>query len=92
MIFHPAYQAANTIIIGKHQNAVQLQATLGLATLFMNSLIATIQVGFNGSLSTLVSQAFGQKDLRLCGLYLNRQLILNVLIFIPMVVLMMFSK
>jgi len=22
MIFHPAYQAANTIIIGKHQNAV----------------------------------------------------------------------
>ncbi|CDW89421.1 na+-driven multidrug efflux pump [Stylonychia lemnae] len=92
MIFHPAYQAANTIIIGKHQNAVQLQATLGLTTLFMNTLIVTIQIGFNGSLSTLISQAFGQKDYRLCGLYLNRQLMLNGLIFLPMVIIMMFSK
>eukprot|EP00347_Sterkiella_histriomuscorum_P016534 403352823 len=93
MILHPAYQAVNLIITGKHpQNALNLQAAIGLSTLFMNTLILTIQVGFNGSLGTLVSQAYGQKDYRLCGLYLNRQLILNAIIFIPMAIMAVFSK
>lgn len=45
---------------GKHESdSLNLQAVIGLSTLFMNTLILTIQVGFNGSLGTLVSQAYG---------------------------------
>jgi hypothetical protein len=60
MILHPAYQAVNLIVGGKHPtDALNLQAVIGLSMLLMNTLILTIQVGFNNSLGMLVSQAFG---------------------------------
>ena len=32
-------------------------------------------------LETLVSQAYGAKDLRMCGVYFNRQLLINCFFF-----------
>lgn len=37
---------------------------------------------FAGALDTLIPQAFGQKDPRLCRLYLNRQLYLTTVVFL----------
>jgi MATE family multidrug resistance protein len=48
--------------------------------------------GLNGALETLVSQAYGAKDLRLCGIYLNRGRFINTLVFLfPISLCFLFS-
>ena len=49
-------------------------------------------VGMNGTVSTLVAQAYGAGDLKICGVYLNRGRIVNTTIFIPLVVLILLSR
>ena len=49
-------------------------------------------MSFNSSLSTLVSQAYGQKDQHLCGVYLNRQLFLNIFLLIPLSILIIYIE
>lgn len=58
-------------------------AALGLGNLVISLTLNSLGISFNGSLSTLVSQAFGQKEYKLIGLYLNRNLILNVILCLP---------
>lgn len=45
-------------------------------------------MSFNNALSTLVAQAHGQNDPKLCGYYANRQIILNILVMIPLVIVL----
>lgn len=59
MLFHPLFNVINAIIVGRHDNAVRLLATLGLAMLAINACITNVQIGFNSSLATLISQAAG---------------------------------
>ena len=58
-------------------------AALGLGSLAISLLIFSIIYTFNNSLLTLVSQAFGQRDLKQCATYLNRQILLTALMYIP---------
>ena len=51
-----------------------------------------IFVGINGAADTLISQAYGQKEFRLCGTYLNRGLLINTVILIPILALLIFSE
>ena len=60
-------------------------AALGLGNLVISLTLNSLGISFNGSLSTLVSQAYGQKEYKMIGLYLNRNLILNVLICVPII-------
>lgn len=69
MIFHPAYQICNTIIFREKKEA---QASLGMGGFALSIFLLSLGVTFNGSLDTLIPQAFGQKDFRLCRIYLNR--------------------
>lgn len=71
MMFHPAYHIANSIVLG-HSADTNLLAALGLGNLTVSILMLSVGVSFNGSLDTLISQAYGQNDVRLCGVYLNR--------------------
>jgi Na+-driven multidrug efflux pump len=48
--------------------------------------LLSVGLTFNGSLDTLIPQAFGQKDLRLCRIYLNRQLYLTTFVFFVLAV------
>ncbi len=43
--------------------------------------LLSLGVTFNGALDTLIPQAYGQRDLRLCRVYLNRQLFLTTFVF-----------
>ena len=51
-----------------------------------------IYIGINGAADTLVSQAYGQNELRLCGTYLNRGRLINTVILIPIIVLLSCSE
>ena len=48
--------------------------------------------GVNCAQETLVSQAYGAGDLRLCGVYLNRGRAIDTAIFIPLLVVGLYSN
>ena len=47
-----------------------------------------IFLGLNSALATQLSQAYGCKDLVLCGHYMNRAHIKNILLFLPMLAML----
>ena len=49
-------------------------------------------MGLNGALDTLVSQAYGNHQYYLCGCYLNRGRIIQVIFFIPSCIVCIFSR
>ena len=66
-------------------------AALGLRSSFAGIFLLSIGISLNGSLSTLVAQSYGSSDLRMCGVYLNRQIYLNLLVTLPISILLLFS-
>eukprot|EP00347_Sterkiella_histriomuscorum_P003491 403364095 len=92
MLFHPGYHMINTIMIGRMENPVENLAIFGLASVTNSLFLMSVSIAFNNALSTLISQAHGQKEPRLCSLYLNRQLILNVMIYLPIIFMLLFSE
>jgi len=73
-------------------NATQNQAAVGLANMLTNLFMNSIIVSFSIGLATLVSQAKGQQDSRLCAVYLRRQQVISTLVFIPFATLLCFSE
>ena len=67
-------------------------AGIGLATATINMLCNSILVGLNGAQETLVSQAYGMKELQLCGRYFNRGLLLLFVFYVPLVVFLFFAE
>ena len=67
-------------------------AGVGLATTVLNVMCSQILMGINGAQETLTSQAFGNGNLDLCGIYLNQGRLINTAVFVPIVVLMIFSN
>ena len=59
--------------------------TVEMVTLYMI-------MGMNGAMETLVAQAYGAGQLKLCGIYLNRAFVINTVIQVPLMVLALFSK
>lgn len=80
-------EMVNLIFLG-HLNKPELLAGVGIGNMLQNVLGLTIVIGFNGALETLVSQAYGNNNLSLCGEYLNRGRILLVFTFIPVLFLL----
>lgn len=72
MLCQTLQQLINTLLIGRHLESRNLLAALGLGTLTISLVIFSVVYTFNNALLTLVSQAFGQKDMKLCATYLNR--------------------
>lgn len=54
--------------------------------------LLSLGLTFNSALDTLIPQAYGQKDLRLCRLYLNRQLYLTTIVFFILAVPLLFVE
>ena len=75
-------ETINLIFIGRLNDPILL-AAVGMGNIAINMLGVAVFMGMNGSLDTLVSQAFGAKDIRLCGVYLNRGRWVVTIIFIP---------
>ena len=53
-------------------NSPKMLAGLGLANMLLNIFGMAIGQGMNSAIETLVSQAYGFRDYRSCGLHLNR--------------------
>jgi Na+-driven multidrug efflux pump len=70
MIFYPAYLIWNASVLSSIDS--RLVAAFGLGSSISSMLLLSVGLAFNGSLGTLMPQAFGQKNYRLMGLYLNR--------------------
>ena len=68
--FHPLYMVANAVTCG-HLGAKYL-AGFGLGSLTLGLMVISIDTCFSMTVSTLVAQAAGAKDLTLCRVYLNR--------------------
>lgn len=81
----------NTVFAGRLNDPAKL-AGVGLGTSLLNVACFCPLVGMNGAIETLVSVAFGAKNLKLCGIYLNRGRLINTTIFIPIAIILLFSK
>ena len=64
---------------------------MGLAICLLDMLPMAIAMGFAGALETLVSQYFGKEDYHLCGQFLNKQLILVTIVYLPVAAILFFS-
>ena len=58
----------------------------------MNVLCLTTLIGLSNALTTLVSQSYGQKEYRLCGIYLNRARLLMIILFFALLIPFQFAK
>lgn len=45
----------------------------------------------NGALETLASQALGKQDYKMCGFYLQQGRIINIILFVPILILLVAS-
>ncbi|CAI2365685.1 unnamed protein product [Moneuplotes crassus] len=64
----------------------------GLGLFLVTNVIFTWNVGLCGGIDTLVSQAFGRKDYKLCGTYLNTSKILFCILAIPQALILFKSR
>ncbi|TNV80526.1 hypothetical protein FGO68_gene15533 [Halteria grandinella] len=87
-LFSMGMDLANMIFIG-HSNDSAKIAGIGLGNLFINICSQAVILGLNGGISTLASQAYGAKNYRKVGIYLNRGRFIGLAFFIPQALLML---
>ena len=73
----------NAVFAGRTNDPSKL-AAVGLANVCHSVMILSLLIGLNAAQETLTSQAFGNGNLRLCGVYLNRGRLILVVFFIPL--------
>jgi multidrug resistance protein, MATE family len=76
-------ETINSAFVG-HLGAEDIMAGVGMANMYMNITCLSVLFGFNMTLNTVVSQAFGFGDYRMCGIYLNRARIIVSIIYVPL--------
>ena len=64
-------------------NDENMVAGIGLANAIIYCFPLSLTYGVSSVLETLVSQAYGSGEYYLCGLYLNRQIFVLTILFIP---------
>lgn len=84
MVVLQLQQIINLIFVG-HMNDAKLLAGVGMGNLIVSVFGISLFIGLNGALETLVSQAYGNRNLQLCGIYLNRGRFMLLLLNIPIV-------
>ena len=84
MLLYPIYSIVNAAYCGRF-GKIEL-AGYGLGSLSLGIMAISVGCMFSVSARTLMAQAYGEKDMRMVRVYLNRQYFLNTLIF-PVIVL-----
>mmetsp|Transcript_5539 Transcript_5539/g.8708 ORF Transcript_5539/g.8708 Transcript_5539/m.8708 type:complete len:173 (-) Transcript_5539:639-1157(-) len=67
-------------------------AAIGLGNVIQNVLGLSIVIGLNAAIETLVSQAYGSGNMRLCGEYLNRGRVIALGTFFPLSIILLNCK
>lgn len=65
------------------ENKADLIAGYGLAINIANVCFNSMAIGLNGALETLVSQAYGAKDFKSCGMFLYRSRVALTILCVP---------
>lgn len=65
---------------------------IGMANTLIECFPVMITLGISSSIETLVSQHYGKGQYKMCGSYLNKQIVLITSIFIPIVLIFYYSK
>ena len=91
LLFQFIVEIINLIFVGHLNDPVSIGG-VGLGNLMINVVWFSVGMGMNGAIDTLVSQAFGNKQYYLCGWFLNRGRIVQLIFFIPEVVICLFTK
>lgn len=73
----------NFLFIGSLSDTNEL-AAVGLGQMVVNLTAYSLVVGMNTALETLVSQAYGRANLRDCGLYLHRSILMIATMLVPL--------
>ena len=73
------------IFIGSLGDVAKLSG-IGIGNMVMNLLPYALMIGVNTALETLVSQAYGRRNLPDCGLYLHRAIFLIICLFVPIAI------
>ena len=84
-------EIANMFFVGHLNDSVAL-ASVGLGNMVINVTSYSIGIGLNSALDTLVTQAYGDKQYYLCGCYLNRGRIIQLLAWIPQIFILLNTK
>jgi Na+-driven multidrug efflux pump len=87
MFFVMMTEIINTIFIGNLNDQYQL-AGVGMGNMTLNILGLSVILGMNSALETVVSQSYGNGNLYMCGVYLNRARLIITICFIPIVFLL----
>ena len=77
----------NLFFVGRLNDAA-LIAGVGMGNVIANIMCLSFVMGFNQALDTLISQAYGAGQIRLCGTILNRGRIISILVFIPILIML----
>lgn len=91
MALYLIVQLINLTIVG-HMNDPAVIAGVGLGNLYINLSSQSIFMGLNYAIVTLVAQAYGNENYKLCGHYLNRGRIITTIAFVPMFILLFFCE
>ena len=67
-------------------------AGLGLGTLTCGILLQSISSSFSKVVASLIAPAYGSGDLRFCKVLLNRQLLLNAIIYAAISIPVLFMR
>lgn len=89
-LFSFLQETINLIFIG-HKNDPILVAAVGSGNVIIMCCGIGMFYGLNSGLETLVSQAYGAKNMHLCGVYLQRGRICLTMLFIPILIVFAFS-
>jgi MATE family multidrug resistance protein len=84
-------EVINTIFIGTLNDEV-LITSLGLGNMTINTAVLSILIGLSSTLETLIPQAYGAKNIRLCGIYTQRGMLICSMAFAILVVILNFGS
>jgi len=84
-------EVINTIFIGTLNDEV-LITSLGLGNMTVNTAILSILIGLSSTLDTLIPQAYGASNMRLCGTYTQRGVLICSIAFAILVVILNFGS
>jgi len=87
---HPIYSLVNAAVLGR-DSSEQLGG-FGLGSLTLGICVISISYSFTCGSSTLISQAYGQKDYELCAVYRNRQILLSAIQYCIVAIPMLFVE
>ena len=86
LVLSDLIQSLNLVFAGRlHDESILVG--IGLANSLITGLPMTITLGISSVIETLVSQAYGNKQFKVCGSYLNKQIILITAVFLPVVII-----